>query len=155
MSRRKRVVRPQLPQLIEGGIAVDDRGEVAFVNDFDFRGVKRFYVVANHRVGFVRAWHAHRKEAKYVTVVHGAALVAVVGIDNWEAPSKDAEVYRYVLSAHRPAVLYIPPGYANGFMSLTPDCKIIFFSTSTLDESRGDDVRYDSRYWNPWEIVER
>ena len=31
-----------------GDVAVDDRGEVGFVNDFDFAGVKRFYAVRNH-----------------------------------------------------------------------------------------------------------
>ena len=30
------------PTLIEGGLAVDDRGEVRFVNEFNFEGVKRF-----------------------------------------------------------------------------------------------------------------
>ena len=50
-------------RLLEGGLAVDDRGTVSFVNGFDFRGVKRFYTVTNHRAGFVRAWHAHRHEA--------------------------------------------------------------------------------------------
>ena len=70
------------PLLLEGGLAVDDRGSVAFVNAFDFEGVKRFYVVANHRQGFVRAWHAHRREAKYVTVVTGAAVVAAGGGDH-------------------------------------------------------------------------
>ncbi len=25
-----------VPQLIEGGLAVDDRGEVGFINDFNF-----------------------------------------------------------------------------------------------------------------------
>jgi dTDP-4-dehydrorhamnose 3,5-epimerase len=141
--------------LIEGGLAVDDRGEVTFVNEFDFRGVKRFYTVSNHRAGFVRAWHAHRREAKFVTVVQGAAIVAAVAIDNWKAPAKDAEVHRFVLSAKQPAVLYIPPGYANGFMSLTPETRLVFFSTSTVEESRDDDVRYDARYWNPWDVMER
>ena len=49
------------PLLIEGGLAVDDRGEVRFVNGFGFEGVKRFYAVSNHQPGFVRAWHAHRR----------------------------------------------------------------------------------------------
>ena len=31
------------PTLIEGGLHVDARGSVAFVNDFDFKGVDRFY----------------------------------------------------------------------------------------------------------------
>ena len=46
------------PRLIEGGLAVDDRGSVAFVNDFDLAVARRFYVVSNHSAGFVRAWHA-------------------------------------------------------------------------------------------------
>jgi len=29
--------------LYEGGLGVDDRGEVGYVNDFHFEGVKRFY----------------------------------------------------------------------------------------------------------------
>jgi len=143
------------PHFIEGGLTVDDRGEVAFANDFHFEGVKRFYLVSNHRAGFVRAWHAHRREAKYVIVVQGAAIVAAVAIDDWEHPSKDAQMHRYVLSAQKPAVVYIPPGYANGFMSLTADTKLLFFSTSTLEESRGDDVRYDARYWDAWQVIER
>jgi dTDP-4-dehydrorhamnose 3,5-epimerase len=60
-----------------------------------------------------------------------------------------------VLSANKPSVLYIPPGYANGFMSLTPDARLMFFSTSTLAESKGDDHRYDPRHWDIWNIEER
>ena len=143
------------PYVIEGGLAVDDRGDVAFVNDFHFDGVKRFYLVSNYRAGFVRAWHAHRRESKYVTVVQGAAVVAAVAIDDWDRPSKTAQVHRFVLSAQKPSILFIPAGYANGFMSLTPDTKLLFLSTATVEESRSDDVRYDARYWNAWDVVER
>jgi dTDP-4-dehydrorhamnose 3,5-epimerase-like enzyme len=143
------------PRLLVGDLAVDDRGEVGFVNDFDFAGVKRFYTVRNHQRGFVRAWHGHRREAKYVTVVAGAALIAAVKVDNWEKPSKDLPVTRYVLSAARPRVLHIPAGYANGFMSLTDDARLMFFSTSTLAESQGDDIRFDARHWDVWTVEER
>lgn len=142
-------------KLFEGGLAVDDRGKIGFVNDFKFDGVRRFYSVTNHRLGFIRAWHAHKREAKYVTVVEGAALVGAVEIDDWDNPSKDSKVWRYVLSANKPSVVFIPAGYANGFMSLTQDAKLIFFSTSTLEDSMGDDIRYDAYYWNPWQIIER
>jgi dTDP-4-dehydrorhamnose 3,5-epimerase len=144
-----------VPYVIEGGLVVDDRGEVAFVNDFHFEGVKRFYMVSNHRAGFVRAWHAHKREGKYVIAVHGAAIVAAVAIDNWENPSKNANVHRFVLSAQKPSAVFIPPGFANGFMSLTSDSKLMFLSTSTIEESQGDDIRYDARYWDPWLVVER
>jgi dTDP-4-dehydrorhamnose 3,5-epimerase-like enzyme len=143
------------PQLIWGALAVDDRGEVGFVNDFAFVGVKRFYMVSNHLTGFVRAWHGHRREAKYVIVVQGAMLIACVQIDNWERPSPSLQVQRFVLSAKMPAVLFIPAGYANGNMSLTDDAKAMFFSTSTLDESRNDDIRFDARLWDVWRVEER
>jgi len=143
------------PSLTQGNIGVDDRGSVSFVNDFRFEGVKRFYLVTNHRAGFVRAWHAHRNESKYVIVVQGAAVVAAVSIDDWDKPDPFTKVHRHVLSAARPAVLFIPPGHANGFMSLTDDTRLMFFSTSSLEESIGDDIRYDARYWNPWQVAER
>jgi dTDP-4-dehydrorhamnose 3,5-epimerase len=143
------------PRLIEGTVAVDDRGTVSFVNDFDLGPVRRFYTVTNHRLGFVRAWHAHRKERKYVTVVKGSALVCCVPVDDWDAPSPDQPVSRFVLSALAPAVVEIPEGYANGFMSLTEDAAVMFFSSSTLEDSHGDDVRFPARLWDPWHIEER
>ena len=143
------------PRLIEGGLAVDDRGELGFVNDFNFAGVKRFYRITNHKAGSIRAWHAHRHEAKYVTVIVGAAVVGAVRVDNWEKPSRDAKVHRYVLSAKKPSVLHIPPTYANGFMSLTENAVLIFFSTASFEESKKDDVRYDARYWDIWNVLEQ
>jgi len=142
-------------KLYQGGLAVDDRGEVGFVNDFSFKGVKRFYSVSNHKSGFIRAWHAHKKEAKYVMVISGAAIVAAVKIDDWDRPSKELKMERYVLSAVKPSVLLIPDGYANGFKTLQENTKLMFFSTSTLQESQGDDFRYDAYYWDPWAVEER
>jgi dTDP-4-dehydrorhamnose 3,5-epimerase-like enzyme len=142
-------------RLIEGGTSVDDRGEVAFLNEVDFSRVRRLYTITNHAPGSVRAWHAHRREAKFVAVVQGAAVVAAVRIDDWDRPSKDSAVERFVLSSSKPALLYIPSGFANGAMSLTADTKLIYFSTATLEESRTDDIRYDAHYWDPWQVEDR
>lgn len=142
-------------QLIKGGIAVDERGKVGFVNGFDFNGVQRFYTVSNHSKGFVRAWHAHRKEAKYLTVVKGAMLTCAVHIDDWEHPSAELPVERFVLSDVQPSILYIPSGFANGTMSLTEEATLVVFSTLTLDESLADDIRFPARHWNPWQVEER
>jgi dTDP-4-dehydrorhamnose 3,5-epimerase len=132
-----------LKKLINGGVSVDDRGSVRFVNDFNFEGVKRFYQVENHSRGFIRAWHGHKKEGKYVYVVNGSALVGVVNMET-------EEITKFVLSSQTPKVLWIPPGYFNGFKSLEENTKIIFFSTSTLEESLGDDIREDHDKWNIW-----
>lgn len=135
-------------KLIDGGIAVDDRGQLSFVNDFDFKNVKRFYMVENHKKGFIRAWHGHKKEGKYVFVSNGAILIGAVNLET-------NEINRFVLSSSKPQVLYIPAGYANGFMNLQDDTKVMFFSTSTLEESMGDDIRFEYDKWDIWNIESR
>ena len=142
-------------QLIKGGLSVDGRGEVSFVNDFKFDKIKRFYCVQNHKSGFVRAWHAHKLEAKYVSVISGSALIGAVKIDDWKNPSPDSRVHSYTLSSKQPSILYIPKGYANGFMSLTDDAKLIFYSTTSLEESLSDDYRFESRLWDIWNVIEK
>ena len=128
-------------KIINGGIAVDDRGDVRFVNDFDFKNVKRFYHVSNHRRGFIRAWHGHKKEGKYVYVSSGSALIGVVNMES-------NEISKFVLSSKSPKILWIPAGNYNGFKSLEENTSILFFSTTTLDESLGDDIRKDFDEWN-------
>jgi dTDP-4-dehydrorhamnose 3,5-epimerase len=132
-----------LTKLFNGGLSVDDRGSVRFVNDFNFEGVKRFYQVENHSRGFIRAWHGHKKEGKYVYVTNGSALVGIVNMET-------EEISKFVLSSQTPKVLWIPPGHFNGFKSLEENTKIIFFSTSTLEESLGDDIREDHDKWDIW-----
>ena len=131
-------------KVLNGGLAVDDRGSVRFVNDFNFEGVKRFYQVENHRSGFIRAWHGHKKEGKYVYVVSGSALIGVVNMQT-------EEISKFVLSDKSPKILWIPAGNYNGFKSLEENTKILFFSTSTLEESLGDDIREEHNKWNIWE----
>lgn len=148
-------------KLIEGGISTDDRGSVRFVNDFDFTDVKRFYQVENHRTGFIRAWHGHIKEAKYVYVPRGSALVGAVHLNFFRtieidgigtAPgSRYVEPDYVVLSANNPKIWYIPAGYANGFKTLEPNTIVQFFSTSTLEEALEDDIRYHYSNPNLWD----
>lgn len=141
----------EIPRLIKGDVARDERGAVSFVNKFDFPKIKRFYVVANRRARIIRAWHGHKYEAKYVYVISGKALIGAVRIDNWNYPSRKNKIYKFSLSSKKPSILYIPEGYANGFMSLTNNTKLIFFSTKTLDESKKDDIRFEAKCWNIWD----
>jgi nucleoside-diphosphate-sugar epimerase/dTDP-4-dehydrorhamnose 3,5-epimerase-like enzyme len=143
--------------IIKGGIAVDDRGTVSFANGFDFYGVKRFYQVKNFKTNTIRAWHGHKNEAKYVYVAKGSAIVGVVKLDDFNSPSKSQKVHRNILSDKNPQVLFIPPGYANGFRPLEEDTRILFFSTSSLEESQTDDYRFPADYWGNkiWEVENR
>jgi len=139
---------PKLPHLIEGNLFVDDRGFLSFVNDFNFKDIKRFYMVENHEAGFVRAWHGHNFEEKYIFTAQGSALLGAVPISKFE----DVPIYKFVLSSTKPQILYMPAGYYNGFKTIDSDTKIIFFSTSTVEESKKDDIR---KPWNTWNIWER
>ena len=149
---------------LNGGVAIDDRGSVRFVNDFNFDGVKRFYQVQNHEKGFVRAWHGHLHEGKYVYVAQGAALIGAVRMEHREylegigadaLITPEGEAQRFVLTSTSPKILWIPPGYANGFMSLTDEMIIQYFSTKDIKESLGDDIRFPYDKWDIWNIEKR
>jgi dTDP-4-dehydrorhamnose 3,5-epimerase len=143
------------PHLLEGGVHADERGEVGFVNTFDFRNIRRFYTLTHHRAGTVRAWHGHKVEGKYIFAVQGELLVCCVAVDDWSEPSHELPIQRFILSEHHPAVLHIPGGHANGLMSLTDESRAVVFSTASLDESKSDDIRFPARFWNPWSVPER
>lgn len=143
------------PRLIAGGLSSDDRGRVAFINDFDPSACRRLYFVENFSAGLVRAWHAHKRERKWVLAVSGAALACCVEVDDWASPSPDLEVHRFTLDASNPSVLEIPAGYANGAMSLLPGTRLLYFSDAPLDASLEDDYRFPARHWDPWQIAER
>jgi len=138
---------------ISGGVAVDDRGSIRFANDFDFEGVKRFYQIQNHEPMFIRAWHGHQHEAKYIYVAKGTAVVGVAPIEGYE--NHEHTENRFVLSDQKPVVLYIPKAHFNGIMTFTPDTIVQVFSTSTLEESLGDDIRLSYRYWDIWDVERR
>lgn len=135
------------PNLIPGGLAVDDRGQLTFANAFSFDRVRRFYIVENFSTSTVRAFHGHLQEEKFVLVVSGSAIVAAVHLDDVQRPNADIKPTRFVLSSRQPSILRIPAGYANGFRPLESGTKIIFFSTATLEESAKDDYRFPHDYW--------
>jgi dTDP-4-dehydrorhamnose 3,5-epimerase-like enzyme len=134
----------EVPQIIEGGIFIDDRGSLSFVNDMSFDKVKRFYSIHHLEEGMIRAYHYHQHEEKFVWVAKGTFLVGAVD------PKTDA-IFKYVLSSVKPQILWIPKGFANGFKNLERDSTIVFFSISTKEQSLTDDIRYPWDKWNIWE----
>ena len=139
--------------IFSGNIHSDTRGQVRFVNDFSFKGIKRFYQIENALNNPIRAFHGHEIEAKYVYVVSGSILLCVAYIDNFKNPSKKTPIQRCILTDKKPQVIYIPPHFANGFKALEPNTKVIFYSTSSLEDSKQDDYRIPYDYWgvNIWQ----
>lgn len=144
-------------RVYNGDNCIDERGVLSFINEFTFNEVKRFYQVNNYSTSTIRAFHGHKKEAKYVYVTRGTVLICIVHLTNYKNPSKKVKVERYVLSVTKPRILYIPPGYANGFRCLEKDSQIQFFSTLSLKKSQKDDYRFPFDYWGKdiWKVKNR
>ena len=139
----------------EGGLFVDDRGVIRFINDFP-PNIRRMYQVENLRAGMVRAWHGHQKEEKYIWVSRGIVEVKIIPYSERYPDDKElARLYfsTLVLSSFKPSLLHISAGYYNGFKTLTDDAVIQFYSTSTLEESKEDDFRLPWDYFGKeiWE----
>ncbi len=141
------------PYLIKGGIYRDKRGVISFVNDFIFDNIKRFYIITHTDSSEVRAWQGHKFESKYFYCLKGKFLVNLVKINDWSNPSMELDVITYNLEAEISQVLYIPPGYANGFKATTKDSQLLVYSDKTTEESKDDDYRYDANYWFNWQKV--
>ncbi|WPR71632.1 WxcM-like domain-containing protein [Flavobacterium sp. NG2] len=134
-------------QVIQGDRFEDYRGSVAFVNDFKFDGIERFYVITNSDENPVRAWQGHKLDCKNFYCVSGSFQIGFVAIDDWMNPSKDLKVESVVLQASESKVLHIPAGYANAIVALEKDSKLISFSTLPLSRVKEDDVRFDKDTW--------
>jgi len=136
------------PKLIEGGSFVDDRGFLKYFNGFDPKelGIRRFYQTENFQKGFIRAWHGHLIESKWIYVPRGTILAGVVrirrrpihdemGIQIWvdvdDQPYKKEEPETFVISSQNPSILYVPAGYANGVQNLEDNTCTIYFSDKT------------------------
>ena len=122
----------------------DHRGNLKCINKFNFKNIKRFYHISNHKINFVRAWHGHKKENKFFYVTSGKFLLGQVNL-------KTKKIKKFFLNSEIPQIVHIPNNHANGFMNLTTDASLMVFSDKTLKESLDDDIRFPFDKWNIWE----
>ena len=122
----------------------DHRGNLKCINKFNFKNIKRFYHISNHKINFVRAWHGHKKENKFFYVTSGKFLLGQVNL-------KTNKIKKFFLNSEIPQIVHIPNNHANGFMNLTTDASLMVFSDKTLKESLDDDIRFPFDKWNIWE----
>ena len=104
---------------------------------------------------FIRAWHGHFKEEKFIGCIKGTFQISAVKINNKNKPNKKNRIFSYFLNQSNNDFVYIPKGFANGSMSLEDNSELLIFSTSKVEDSLKDDYRFDPKYWNPWIINER
>lgn len=135
-------------RLIKGGIHIDNRGQISFVNDFKFDSIERFYIICNSSEQPLRAWQGHKIDNKFFYCAHGKVRIHFVKIDNWDSPSRDLKVESVILTTSESNILHIPEGYANGIEFIDENSKILCFTTLPLTNVHDDAVRYPSDYWS-------
>ncbi|MDP3992356.1 MAG: WxcM-like domain-containing protein [Nanoarchaeota archaeon] len=126
----------------------DDRGYFTAIN-FE-EGIKRAYLIKNHRAGVVRAFHGHKKETKTLHCIKGAFKVICISMETggWKS---------FTITEKGQNILKIPSMIYNGFVSLTHDSELLILSDSTFEESKNDDFRlpYDTLGKEVWEVEHR
>ncbi|MBM3256794.1 MAG: hypothetical protein FJY98_00475 [Candidatus Liptonbacteria bacterium] len=146
------------PQAFEGAVFADDRGVFSPFLDAEknpelfkaMGGIKRVYYVYNHAANVVRGFHYHEKEWKIFGIVAGAAKFVAVN------PKNPEEKFTFISSERKNQVIVIPPGFANGWVSLEPNTVLICASNATTNESRADDKRFDPFGWGDvWTVQSR
>jgi dTDP-4-dehydrorhamnose 3,5-epimerase len=130
----------------------DERG--SFVEIMRAANFSDEFVQANHsrsRAGVLRGLHYHRHQADLWYVVRGRMQV---GLADLREPSSRPASTSLVLESDDPAVLFVPPGVAHGFLALT-DLDLIYFVTRYFDASDEFGVPWDNPALDiPWENTE-
>jgi len=139
------------PTLLKGGTFSDERGTLLFVNEFDLSPIKRMYSIIHTDKSIVRAWQGHQQESKWFKCIKGSFAVAWKMIDDFSNPSPLPHPEHVILKSTEPAILFIPPGYANGLKALENNSEIMVFSDYYLGESLDDKIRFDQNLWLDWE----
>ncbi|APF20147.1 hypothetical protein Calab_0565 [Caldithrix abyssi DSM 13497] len=138
------------PFIIKGGVHIDKRGTLKFVNDFSLEHIKRFYIIhCNKRI--IRAWQGHKKEFKYFYPIKGEFKIYTVKIDEWLDPSENLEAEEFILTEKNNEVLVVPAGYANGIFAMQNDSILLVFSNLNIEEAKNDLFRFDQNLWVDWE----
>ncbi len=142
------------PEIIDIKTHIDDRGYFVPITNFlkeDLRkSIKRIYLVGNFGKGIIRGFHYHKKEIKIFYIARGAAKFVAINRENPE------DKHVFVTSDKNSQLVIIPPGYANGWISLEEDTILIGISNATFEESVNDDLRFAPYTWgNVWEIKAR
>lgn len=128
------------PKITVGNSRSDSRGTLFFNNDFDASAIKRIYVIENKSLDFVRGWQGHKIEQRWFTVVKGSFRIQLIKIDNWDSPSKDLEIYTFVVYDTKQDVLHVPQGYVTSIQALQENSKLFvmadYFFGEIEDEHR-------------------
>ena len=134
------------PKIISGNCHSDPRGSLFYNNDFDASAIKRFYIIENQNVDFIRAWQGHKIEQRWFSAVQGSFKIKLIKIDNWEQPSRELRVVEYIIKSEKMDVLFVPSGYVNSIQSLEEGSKLLAMTDYLMGEVN-DEYRFKADYF--------
>jgi dTDP-4-dehydrorhamnose 3,5-epimerase len=115
----------------------DPRGrlyEIVRRDDPNYTQFGQVYVIEDARRGVVRAWHRHFKMDEWFSCVAGEALFVL-------HDPRTGEFSEHVLSAKKPASLWVPRLVFHGHQALTDDAVIVAICTEPYDPKVSDEER--------------
>ena len=139
--------------LIKGGVYIDIRGRLRFVNDFNMDGIKRFYCITPSNEKPVRAWQGHEKEKKYFYCMKGAFKIIILPLKQCQNNIANPEIKMFELTEENSDILVVQKGFVNGFKALKPKSELLVFSDLSVDESKNDDYRFNEKRWIDWNKI--
>lgn len=132
---------------IEGGISIDKRGQIRYVNEFDMTKIRRFYLIKNSDHKIIRGWRAHKVEERWFFVVSGSFIFNLVKIDNWISPSRELEIIKLDLEGINNKILHVPAGYGTAFQAKEDGSELLVFADHSIEHAEFDNYTYDPEYF--------
>lgn len=133
--------------IIKGGISLDTRGQIRYVNEFDMSSIKRFYIIENSDTELIRGWRAHRIEDRWFYVISGSFEINIVQIDNWNQPSVDLPILKYSISAEELQLIHLPAGYGTAIRALDKNSELLVFANYDLKHASSDNYTWPLDYF--------
>jgi dTDP-4-dehydrorhamnose 3,5-epimerase len=141
----------------------DQRGSFArtfCAREFAAAGLATDFVQTNMsisaRAGTLRGLHFQRgaaAEDKLVRVASGRILDVIV--DLREGSPTFARHFKQELSADNDLMLYVPRGFAHGFVTLVPDCQVVYQVSNFYTPAEESGIRWNDPFFGiEWPVRE-
>ncbi len=137
--------------VIEPSVIEDDRGLFAYgfrADEFARRGliptIAQINISHTRERGTLRGMHFQmppHEEAKTIRCVRGAAYDVIIDL-RAGSPTR-ARWFATELTATNRRALYVPPGFAHGFQTLTDDVEVQYLVSAYYMPSHAAGVRWD------------
>jgi dTDP-4-dehydrorhamnose 3,5-epimerase len=112
-----------------------------------------FHVVSKTKKNFLRGLHLQRKreQGKYISVIKGK--ICDVAVDYRKKSKTFGKYYKVILSDKNCTSIYIPPGFAHGFVGLDKENIIVYHCTQYRDRKSETGIKWNDKTLNiKWPI---